>query len=285
MARFHGPAVHCTLRKHASRFKLPGSLMVRKFSMRTLSRLPVCVFALLMLALAACAPLPPRHPIATWVPSPNYNARQPFLIVLHFTDEASARKALHTLRTANSSGPVSAHYLIGSDGHIYQLVRDLQRAWHAGAGRWGTITDVNSASIGIELDNNGHTPFSEAQIDSLLRLLTDLTTRLHIPRTQIIGHEDLAPSRRNDPGPLFPWSRLAAAGFGLWPDPGLADPPPGFDPWMALTAIGYALDDRPAAVRAFHNHFRGMGGETLDAEDLRILYNLVGKIEHGDTEN
>lgn len=258
--------------------------MVRRSSLRTLSRLSVSVFALLLLALSACAPLPPRNPLATWVPSPNYGARQPFLIVLHFTGEGSVRAALHTLRTANSSGSVSAHYLIGSDGNIYQLVRDLQRAWHAGAGRWGTITDINSASIGIELDNNGHTPFSEAQIDSLLRLLTDLTMRMDIPRTQIIGHEDVAPSRKDDPGPLFPWSRLAAAGFGLWPDPVLTDPSPGFDPWMALTAIGYSLDDRPAAVRAFHNHFRGVGGETLDTEDLRILYNLVGKIERGDTE-
>lgn len=258
--------------------------MLRRFPLRTLSRLSVCVFAMLMVVLAACAPLPPRNPIAAWVRSPNHDARRPFLIVLHFTDEDSATQALHTLRTANSGGPVSAHYLIGSDGHIYQLVRDLQRAWQAGSGRWGTITDVNSASIGIELDNNGRTQFPEAQISSLLRLLTDLTTRFHIPRTQVIGHQDMAPSRKDDPGPLFPWSQLAAAGFGLWPDPVLTDPPPGFDPWMAMAAIGYSLDDRPAAVRAFHNHFRGIGGEQLDSEDLQILYNLVGKIERGDTE-
>ena len=236
--------------------------------------------------LAACAPLPPRNPIATWVPSKNYDIRKPQLIVLHFTDQGSAAQALHTLRTRNPDGPVSAHYLIGRDGHIYQLVSDVDRAWHAGGGRWGTITDVNSASIGIELDNNGHAPFPPAQIDSLLRLLTDVTTRWDIPRAQIIGHEDLAPARRDDPGPLFPWATLAAHGFGLWPDPpaSLVAPPPGFDPWMALTAIGYSLDDPHAAVHAFHNHFRGMGGDTLDAEDMKILYNLVGKIEHGDTE-
>ena len=243
--------------------------------------------ACLALALsAACAPLPPRNPMATWAPSKNFDIRKPQLIVLHFTDEDSAQQALDTLRTQNSGGPVSAHYLIGSDGHIYQLVSDILRAWHAGGGRWGTITDVNSASIGIELDNNGHLPFPPAQIDSLLRLLTDLTTRWHIPRAQIIGHQDLAPSRKDDPGPLFPWGTLAAAGFGLWPDPiaTLPEPPPGFDPWLALAAIGYSLDDRDAAVRAFHNHFRGIGGDTLDADDLRILYNLVGKIERGDTE-
>jgi N-acetylmuramoyl-L-alanine amidase len=234
--------------------------------------------------LAACAPLPPRNPLATWVPSKNHDIRKAQLIVLHFTDQDSVAQSLDTLRTANSDGPVSAHYLIGRDGRIYQLVSDTLRAWHAGGGRWGTITDVNSASIGIEIDNNGHVPFPPAQIDGLIGLLTDLTTRWHIPRTQIIGHEDMAPSRKNDPGPLFPWATLAAAGFGLWPDPTLVDPPPGFDPWMALSAVGYSLDDPQAAVRAFHDHFRGTGGDTLDAEDARILYNLVGKIERGATE-
>ena len=229
--------------------------------------------------LAACAHAPPRNSLATWVPSPNYDIRRPVLIVIHFTAEHSAQKALDTLRTRNSGGPVSAHYLIGSDGHIYQLVPDQLRAWQAGPGRWGTITDLNSTSIGIELDNDGHSPFAQPQIDSLLRLLADLTARLHIPRTQIIGHEDLAPGRKDDPGPYFPWAQLAAAGFGRWPSGPLCDPPPGFDPWMAMAVIGYALDDRAAAVRSFHHHFRGMQGDTLDAEDLRILYNLVQQIE------
>jgi N-acetyl-anhydromuramyl-L-alanine amidase AmpD len=240
----------------------------------------------LLVLLAACAQLPPRNPIATWVPSNNYDIRKPQLIVLHFTDQDSVAQSLDTLRTANSGGPVSAHYLVGRDGHIYQLVSDTMRAWHAGPGRWGTITDLNSASIGIEIDNNGHEPFPPIQIDSLIRLLTDLTTRWHIPRAQIIGHEDLAPVRKNDPGPLFPWATLAAAGFGLWPDPTSmrVDPPPGFDPWMALTAIGYSLEDPHATVRAYHNHFRGDDADMLDADDLRILYNLVGKIERGESE-
>jgi N-acetylmuramoyl-L-alanine amidase len=227
----------------------------------------------LVVLLAACGPV--RNPMAHWVPSSNYDERRPVAIVIHFTDQDSVQESLHTLRTANSGGPVSAHYLVGSDGEIYQLVADSERAWQAGPGRWGTITDLNSASIGIELDNNGHSPFAPAQIDSLLRLLADLTTRLHIPPTQVIGHEDLAPGRKDDPGPLFPWQRLAEAGFGLWPRGPLVDPPPGFDPWMALALVGYSLDDRSAAVRSFHHHFRGMEGDTLDAQDMRVLYALA----------
>jgi len=240
----------------------------------------VAVLALVAL-LAACAHAPPRNPLATWVPSPNHDIRRPVLIVVHFTDQHSAQESLDTLRTKNSGGPVSSHYLVGSDGHIYQLVSDQLRAWHGGGGHWGTITDINSASIGIELDNDGHSPFAQAQIDSLLRLLTDLTTRLHIPRTQIIGHQDFAPTRKDDPGPLFPWPQLAAAGFGLWPQGELIDPPLGFDPWMALGLVGYPLEDRAAAVRAFHNHYRGIGGDALDAQDLRILYNLAQIVERG----
>ncbi len=233
----------------------------------------------LLILLSACAQSPPRNPLATWVPSPNHDIRRPVLIVIHFTDQHGVQQSLDTLRGSNSGGPVSAHYLVGADGHIYQLVSDQLRAWHGGAGHWGTITDINSASIGIELDNDGHTPFAPAQIHSLLQLLTDLTERLHIPRSQIIGHEDFAPSRKVDPGPLFPWQQLAAAGFGRWPQGTLVDPPPGFDPWLALAVIGYPLDDRPAAVRAFHHHFRGIEGETLDAQDRRILYNLAQQIE------
>lgn len=239
-----------------------------------------CLFALA--GLGGCAQVPVHNPLAQWIPSPNHDVRRPVLIVLHATEQRSAQASLETLRTRNSGGPVSAHYLIGNDGTIYQLVADEQRAWHAGAGRWGTITDVNSASLGIELDNDAQSPYSAAQIDSLLRLLNDLTLRWRIPRTQVIGHEDLAPDRKSDPGVRFPWQRLADAGFGLWPKLPLIDPPPGFDPWMALSAIGYPLDHRDAAVRAFHHHFRGMDGDQLDAQDLRILYALSRQL-HGES--
>jgi N-acetyl-anhydromuramyl-L-alanine amidase AmpD len=232
------------------------------------------------LLLAACTHAPSHNPMATWVPSPNYEARRPVLIVIHATEQESVGESLDTLRTANSGGPVSSHYLIGDDGHVYQLVDDDQRAWHAGPGHWGTITDVNSASIGIELDNNGEQPFTPATIASLIRLLEDLCTRLDIPRTQVIGHADFAPTRKRDPGFRFPWKQLADAGFGQWPQGPLVDPPAGFDPWMALRVLGYPLDqdDTPghaATIRAFHRHFRGDEGTTLDATDATILYSLT----------
>ncbi|KAB7765704.1 N-acetylmuramoyl-L-alanine amidase [Xanthomonas sp. LMG 12462] len=225
--------------------------------------------------LGACAHAPQRNPLATWVPSPNYDARRPILIVIHYTDQHSVQQSLDTLRSHNSKGKVSAHYLIGRDGTRYQLVADQDRAWHGGAGRWGTITDINSASIGIELDNDGKTPFAPQQIDSLLVLLEDLCTRLRIPRTQVVGHEDFAPSRKVDPGPLFPWKRLAEAGFGRWPAADTPPAPPGFDPWQALALIGYPVDDRAATLRAFHHHYRGNDASAFDAEDLRILYALT----------
>ena len=235
----------------------------------------ILAVAALTVLLAACAHSGPRNPLATWVPSKNFDERRPVVIVLHYTEQDSVEQSLDTLRSRNSGGRVSSHYLLGKDGKIYQLVSDAKRAWHAGAGRWGAITDVNNASIGIEIDNDGKSPFPDAQIDSLIVLLRDLTTRLRIPPTQIIGHSDLAPTRKIDPGPLFPWKRLHDAGFGPWPADATQDPPAGFDPWLALQAIGYSTDNRADTVRAFHHRFRGMEGTELDAQDLRILHALT----------
>lgn len=243
----------------------------RPFRWRLLSR---SAFIVPMLALAACTHVAPRNPLAHWVPSPNHNARQAIVVVIHATEQESVEQSLLTLRTANSGGPVSAHYLIGRDGALYQLVSEDRRAWHAGPGRWGTITDINSASIGIELDNNGSDPFPREQIDSLVRLLEDVCGRLGIPRHQVIAHADMAPSRKRDPGRLFPWDRLAAAGFGHWPAMPLIDPPAGFDPMAALRLLGYPLEDPAAAIRAFRLHYRGIDDDAaaLDAEDARVLY-------------
>jgi N-acetylmuramoyl-L-alanine amidase len=186
----------------------------------------------------------------------------------------NAEDALRVLHTQNRQGRVSAHYLIANNGKLYQLVEDNQRAWHAGVGSWQGISDINSISIGIELDNNGSEPFEERQILSLIRLLDDLCTRFNIPRNAIIGHADLAPARKVDPSRYFPWQRLAQAGFGQWYGENLADAPENFDPVQALKTLGYDTSDLPAAVRAFHRHYRGIETDVMDKEDGKILFNL-----------
>lgn len=240
--------------------------------------------ASLCLALTACAStpssLPPRSPLAQWRPSPNFDQRHPALIVIHITEQGSVEESLRTLSNTATDRKVSAHYLIGGDGSIHQLVADDQRAWHAGAGSWGGMTDLNSSSIGIELDCEIDEPIAEAQFQSLLRLLDDLTTRLKIRKRAVIGHADLAPTRKTDPGPQFPWQRLAEAGYGRWPSGPLSDPPPGFDGWLALRAVGYPLADRGATLRAFRIHYRQRDdGENpapvFEPEDLRILHALT----------
>jgi N-acetylmuramoyl-L-alanine amidase len=249
----------------------------RGISSHSKSPARLLLLSMLALLLASCAHAPPRNPLAQWVPSPNHNAREAILVVIHATTQDSVEESLETLRTANSGGPVSAHYLIGRDGALYQLVAEDLRAWHAGPGAWGTISDVNSASIGIEIDNERGEPYTDAQVAAVIRLLGDLCARLDIPRTQVIGHSDLAPTRKVDPGAQFPWARLAQEGFGRWPRAPLTDPPAGFDPALALRLLGYSSDDHAAVIRAFHLHYRGIDSEdsSLDAEDLRILYSLT----------
>jgi len=230
----------------------------------------------LAVCLSACTHHPPRNPLAQWHPSPNYSVRRPQYIVIHYTAHQNVERSLATLTDASrGERRVSAHYLIGKDGTRYQLVSDVHSAWHAGPGRWGTISNLNQVSIGIELDNDGYSPFTDKLIESLLLLLDDLCARWQIPRHHILGHEDFAPTRKRDPGPLFPWKRLAEAGFGLWPTADAPPVPDDFNPWTALALIGYPLDDRAAAVQAFRHRYRGMEGTQLDDEDLRILHALM----------
>ena len=240
------------------------------------------IVAAMMLALAGCASAPTvapqRSALAQWSPSPNFNARKAQFIVLHHTSTTNAAEALKVLKSRNSGGPVSAHYLVEADGHIDQLVDDGARAWHAGAARWGDMTDLNSSSIGIELDNDGVSPFTQPQIQALVALLTDLTTRLGIPKQAVIGHGDIAPGRKNDPSVRFPWSTLASYGFGLWPDQPLIPAPPGFDSLAAMRLVGYDLSNPRAAIIAFHRHYRAMESDTLDNTDASILYSLQRKL-------
>lgn len=234
----------------------------------------IVLATLLLSLLAACASTPPHNPLAQWHGSPNHEPRRARIIVLHHTAMHSAEGAIRTLQTGNAGGPVSAHYVIGEDGRIHQLVAEDRRAWHAGGSRWAGIDDLNSWSIGIELDNDGTEPFSAAQIDALLVLLEDLTSRLGILPHLVVGHGDVAPTKKDDPSVLFPWRRLADAGFGLWPRDRPAPPPPGFDPWVAMRLVGYDLRDPAAALAAFHRHYRGSGERHWLPGDDAILHDL-----------
>ena len=234
---------------------------------------------LLCLALAACAPVTPRlgSPAAEWVPSPNFEPRRANYVILHHTSNDTLERALTTLTTPSRG--VSSHYLIGRDGRLLQLVDERERAWHAGASWWGGQTDMNSASIGIELDNNGAEPFPPVQIDTLLALLADIQTRHRIPRANFLAHADVAPGRKADPSSLFPWQQLAAAGFGLWCEPPFAPAPEGFDPALGLTALGYDPARPEAAVAAFKLHFVPDDPEPLlNDDDLARLHCLLQQL-------
>ncbi|MBU1540494.1 MAG: N-acetylmuramoyl-L-alanine amidase [Alphaproteobacteria bacterium] len=156
-------------------------------------------------------------------PSPNFDARRgpPDMLVLHYTGMRTADEAIARLRDPEAK--VSAHYVVDEDGSILRLVAEERRAWHAGRGAWQGETDCNAASIGIEIVNPGHEfgyrDFPGGQIDAVIGLISDIRTRWTIPDARIIGHSDLAPERKQDPGELFPWKRLAAVGHGLWFEP------------------------------------------------------------------
>ena len=213
-----------------------------------------------VVSLAGCAGLPDDPGQRTIsVPSPNHNARRPNFVILHDTTSDKAEHALRTL--TDPAREVSAHYLIGRDGTLYQLVDEQRRAWHAGASYWGGHADLNSASIGIELDNTGTEAYAEAQIVRLLALLTDLTQRHKIPKHNFLGHGDVAPGRKVDPGADFPWERLAQEGFGLWCPASSANSGELPDPILALQAIGYDVTDPVNALAAFRRHFLASAAE------------------------
>lgn len=156
-------------------------------------------------------------------PSPNFDARRgpPDMIVLHYTGMQTGEAALARLRDPEAK--VSAHYLVEEDGRIFRLVDEARRAWHAGVSWWQGETDVNAASIGIEIVNPGHEwgyrAFPEVQVAAVTALVADIRSRWSVPNVRIVGHSDVAPERKTDPGELFPWKRLAEAGHGLWFEP------------------------------------------------------------------
>jgi N-acetylmuramoyl-L-alanine amidase len=230
-----------------------------------------CLLSSVLCLLSACTPPAPRFFAQAGMrieTSPNFDARRPNLVVLHHTGNGSLDRALATL--TDPARKVSAHYLIGRDGQIVRLVEEKERAWHAGASWWGGNTDLNSSSIGIELDNDGFEPFADAQIDALLALLTDITQRYRIPGANVVGHADVAPGRKADPSERFPWRRLAEHGFGLWCDDPLPPAPDGFDLMLLLAALGYSPADPEASRQAFLRHYAG-GREFLSRETETAL--------------
>jgi N-acetylmuramoyl-L-alanine amidase len=212
-------------------------------------------------------------------PSPNHGERKDgktvTALVLHYTGMQDAASALHQL--CNPAAAVSSHYFVFEDGRILQLVPEERRAWHAGAGCWQGERDMNSASIGMEIVNPGHAlgyrAFPDAQIDAVCALSADIVKRWRIPADRVIAHSDMAPSRKEDPGELFPWDRLAAVGAGLWVEPHPIASGRFFQrgeegqPISALQAMfamyGYDIaitgvfdEAMEQVVRAFQRHFR-----------------------------
>ena len=195
------------------------------------------------------------------------------MVVIHYTAMTSAAAACNTL--CNPDTQVSAHYLISEDGTVHRLVPEHMRAWHAGAGRWGAAEDVNSRSIGIELANPGNCPFAAPQMDSLCNLLEGIQDRWAIRPDRIIGHSDMAPGRKIDPGARFDWQRLVRLGLSVWPDP-VGDPPPtqAFRPLMQR--IGYTADAPDnTLLSAFRLRFRPRATGPLCAADMALIADLA----------
>ncbi|MFD1193219.1 N-acetylmuramoyl-L-alanine amidase [Seohaeicola saemankumensis] len=215
-------------------------------------------------------------------PSPNHGPRRdgarPDMVVIHYTAMQDARAALD--RLCDPLAEVSAHYLICEQGRVWRLVDEDQRAWHAGAGRWGDVTDVNSRSIGIELANRGDHPFSAAQMAALEHLLAGVMDRWSIPPARVIGHSDMAPLRKSDPGRRFDWRRLARLGLSIWPDPVPAAAPGDFLTDAARAGwhppVGCA-DPELAVLTALRLRFRPQASGPLDTADRAVAADLAAR--------
>lgn len=221
-------------------------------------------------------------------PSPNWNERAlpVSMVVLHYTGMPTAAEALE--RMCNPEAQVSAHYMIDEDGTVTRLVAEEKRAWHAGKSYWRGVTDVNSASVGIELVNPGHEwgyrPFPDAQMEALIPLLAAIMRRHGVSPTNVVGHSEIAPLRKQDPGELFDWEMLAGYGLALkTPRPRiqlLYDNPGAF--YLALERFGYDIADGRAAIEAFQRRWRPrrIDGE-LDGEIGALLFELLLERDSG----
>ncbi len=216
-----------------------------------------------------------------FVPSPNRDARaEPVrFLILHYTGMADEEAAL--ARLASPESRVSAHYFVRTDGEIIQMVPEEDRAWHAGVSRWQGRSALNGSSIGIEIHNPGHDfgcpPYPPLQMEAVVRLVGCIARRHGIDRADVLGHSDIAPTRKQDPGELFDWALLAAHGLALGPpsrllaDPGWPDAAFG----LALERFGYDISDLAAATRAFQRRFRPARVDgIIDGETRALLFTL-----------
>lgn len=216
-------------------------------------------------------PLSPNH-------GPRRRGARPDLVVIHYTAMTSHDEAL--ARLCDPAAEVSAHWLISGVGKVTGLVPEERRAWHAGAGRWGAVEDVNSRSIGIELYNRGDHPFVGPQMAALETLLAGIFERWAIRPERVIGHSDMAPGRKNDPGPRFDWRRLARHGLSVWPQPsagqGPQPTPNGFD--AIARCFGYTAEVAHAQrLAAFRLRFRPRVSGPVDAVDMALIADLAAR--------
>jgi N-acetylmuramoyl-L-alanine amidase len=210
---------------------------------------------------------------AFWAGTTNFDMRRPNFVIIHHTAQNSCEQTLNTF--TNEKTKVSAHYVICKDGTVHHMLNDYLRAWQAGVSRWGNNTDINSSSIGIELDNNGFEYFTEPQISSLLELLGRLKRSFNLPASNFIGHGDIAPGRKVDPNWRFPWKDLAEKGFGYWfADTSYVNVPPNFDYLQALRIIGYDMKDTSAVIASFKRHWLQDTTIGLSADQYKVLYQV-----------
>ena len=209
-----------------------------------------------------------------WVGTTNFDLRKPNFVVIHHTAQNSCEQTLKTFTLERTK--VSAHYVICKDGTVHHMLNDYMRAWHGGIGSWGNNIDLNSSSIGIEIDNNGFEPFETAQIQSLLQLLGQLKSKYQVPTDHFIGHSDIAPRRKVDPNIYFPWKTLSEQGYGLWFEPDPAQVlPAGLSITHALSLVGYETKDSIASLLAFKRHFRQDSARVMTAADSSVLAQLI----------
>ncbi len=215
---------------------------------------------------------------ADWVGTTNLSVRRPNFVVIHHTAQNSCEQTLKTFTLTRTQ--TSAHYVICRDGTVHHMLNDLLRAHHAGVSKWGNDTDLNSSSIGIEIDNNGFEDFTVQQINSLVILLQRLKSTFKIPTANFIGHADVAPGRKVDPSKKFPWHQLAQNGFGYWYDTSGIKVPENFNAIHALRIIGYNINNEKNAIQSFKIHFvQNDSTKVINENDRKILYDLIKKYQ------